>query len=119
MQKKSSKTCFIQGFQKKNTFTILGRICFPSNRSSRHLDEDVSKNVKSQLQDLKEAAEGDAKPEREATSQGVEQAPILDKYSNSKVISANLSNLHAVVNLVLNGFLIQRSVVDIDHDQIL
>ena len=63
-------------YSEKYTFTILGRICFPSNGSSRHLDEDVSKNVKSQLEDLKEAAEGDAKPKREATSQSVEQAPI-------------------------------------------
>ena len=43
---------------------------------------EVANEVKEQLEDLKEVAEGDAKPEGEATSQRVEQAAILDSVVN-------------------------------------
>ena len=59
------------------------RVCGPSYHSSEHPVDDVSKEVKEKFKDLKEVAEGDAKPEREATTQGVEQAPILDSVVNS------------------------------------
>ena len=42
-----------------------------------HLVDEVPKEVKNELEDLKETAEGDAKPERETTTQGVEEAPVL------------------------------------------
>ena len=42
--------------------------------------DEVPNEVKEQFKDLKEVAEGDAKPERERekTSQGAEQAPVLN-----------------------------------------
>ena len=49
----------------------------PPDFSVRHPVVDISNEVKGQLKDLKETAERDAKPEREATSQSAEQAPIL------------------------------------------
>ena len=39
--------------------------------------DDVPKEVEGQLKDLKEIAEGDAKPKGETTSQCAEQASIL------------------------------------------
>ena len=57
---------------------ILNRIWSSSYGSSRYPVDEVPKEVKDQLKDLKEVAEGDAKPEREATSQGGEQTSILD-----------------------------------------
>ena len=59
------------------------RICGPSYHSSEHPVDDIAKEVEEKLKDLKEAAEGDAKPEREATTQCVEQAPILDSIVDS------------------------------------
>ena len=59
------------------------RVCGPSYHSSEHPVDDIAKEVKEKFKDLKEVAEGDAKPEREATTQGVEQAPILDSEVNS------------------------------------
>ena len=55
----------------------LDRIGCPSNNSSKHAIDEVPNEVKDKFQDLKEVAEGDAKPEREATSQGVEHASVL------------------------------------------
>ena len=44
------------------------RICDPSYHSSKHPVDDIPKEVKEKFKDLKEVAEGDAKPEREATT---------------------------------------------------
>ena len=49
----------------------------PPDFSVRHPVDNISKEIKGEFKDLKEAAEGDAKPEREATSQSAEQAPVL------------------------------------------
>ena len=49
----------------------------PPNSSARHPVDDVSHEVKDKFKDLKETAEGDAEPKREATTQGVEQTSIL------------------------------------------
>ena len=57
--------------------TFSKRIVGPSNGFPCSSIEDVPKEIKHQFKDLKEVAEGDAKPERETTSQGVEQTPIL------------------------------------------
>ena len=51
----------------------------PSDGFPCNLVEEVANEVKEQLEDLKEVAEGDAKPEGEATSQGTEKASILVK----------------------------------------
>ena len=64
--------------------------------------DEIPNEVKDKLQDLKEVAEGDAKPEGEATSQGAEQASILD----------------SVVYSVFYFVLIQRWVEDVDLDQV-
>ena len=47
---------------------ILQRICCPSNGSLRHPVDEVPNEVKEKFKDLKEAAEGDAEPEREAAT---------------------------------------------------
>ena len=49
----------------------------PSNGFFSNMVDDVPKEVEGQLKDLKEVAEGDAKPKGETTSQCVEQASIL------------------------------------------
>ena len=49
----------------------------PSDGFPCDLVDDVANEVEEQLEDLKEVAEGDAKPEGEATSQRVEQASVL------------------------------------------
>ena len=53
------------------------RICGSSYHSSEHPVDDVSKEVKKKFKDLKEVAEGDAKPEGQASTQGTEKASIL------------------------------------------
>ena len=55
----------------------------PSNGFFSNMVDDVPKDVEGQLKDLKEAAEGDAEPEREAASKGVEHTSILDSVVNS------------------------------------
>ena len=45
-------------------------ICCSSNGPVRHSVEDVSNEVEDELKDLKEVAEGDAKPVRQASTQG-------------------------------------------------
>ena len=63
----------------------------PSNSFSSNVVDDVPKEVKGQLKDLKEVAEGDAEPKGKTTSQCVEQASIL-KFESWKLSShPNLS----------------------------
>ena len=50
----------------------------PSDGFPCDLVEEVANEVEEQLEDLKEVAEGDAKPEGEATSQRVEQTSVLE-----------------------------------------
>ena len=52
-------------------------ICCSPNSSSSQAVDNVSNEVKSQLEDFKEVAEGDAKPKGKTTSQGAEKAPVL------------------------------------------
>ena len=54
------------------------RVVGPSDGFPCDLVEEVANEVEEQLEDLKEVAEGDAKPEGETTAQSVEQAPISD-----------------------------------------
>ena len=54
------------------------RIVGSSNDSPKNLVDDIANEVKGEFKDLKEAAEGDAKPEREATTQGVEHTSVLE-----------------------------------------
>ena len=54
----------------------------PSDGFPCDLVDEVANEVEEQLEDLKEVAEGDAKPEGETTSQRVEQAPISDSVVN-------------------------------------
>ena len=68
---------------KKSVLWSSKRVCGSSYYSSEHPVDDISKEIKEKFKDLKEAAEGDAKPEREATTQRIEQAPILDSVVNS------------------------------------
>ena len=65
--------------QDKHIFlqTYSKRVIDPSNGFLSHSVDEVPKEVKNELEDLKETAEGDAKPERETTTQGVEEAPVL------------------------------------------
>ena len=60
---------FLQAYSK--------RVVGPSNGFLSHLVHEVPKEVKNELEDLKETAEGDAKPERETTTQRVEEGPVL------------------------------------------
>ena len=57
-----TKVDFRDASTHKNTHSSK-RICCPSDDSSKHSVDDVSKEVKEQLKDLEEAGEGDAKPE--------------------------------------------------------
>ena len=49
----------------------------PSNLFSCKSIHNIPKEIKDKFKDLKEVAEGDSKPERKATTQGIEQTPIL------------------------------------------
>ena len=60
------------------------------NHSAEHLIDEVPKKVEDKLKDLEEIAEGDAKPEWETTSQGVDQTSVP----------------YSVVNLVLYNMLV-------------
>ena len=60
----------------RNTLQWIGG---SSNTFVRNLVDNVSDQVKEQLEDLKEVAEGDTQPERETAAQGVEQTPVLSK----------------------------------------
>ena len=95
------------------------RIFSPSNRSVGHPVAQVSHEVKDKLKDLKEVAKRDAKPERETTTQGIEQASILPHRQLKDKSLIKLYYLDAVINLVLHCFFVQRCVVDIDLGQIL
>ena len=50
-----------------------------SNSFVCNLVDHVSNQVKKQLEDLEEVAEGDTQPERETAAQSVEQTPVLSK----------------------------------------
>ena len=73
------------------------------NQSAEHLIDEVPKKVEDKLKDLEEIAEGDAKPEWETTSQGVDQTSVP----------------YSVVNLVLYNMLVQCAKEDVDLDQVL
>ena len=60
------------------------------NQSAEHLIDEVPKKVEEKLKDLEEIAEGNAKPEWETTSQGVDQTSVP----------------YSVVNLVLYNMLV-------------
>ena len=60
-------------YVKENEYTcthksLLDRISSSSNYSSKQAIDGVPNEVKEKLKDLKEVAEGDAKPERETTT---------------------------------------------------
>ena len=57
----------------------LEGIVSPSNWPVRHPIKEVSQEIRNKLKNLKKIAEGDTKPERETSSKGVEQAPILQQ----------------------------------------
>ena len=71
------------------------------NQSAEHLIDEVPKKVEDKLKDLEEIAEGDAKPEWETTSQGVDQTSVP----------------YSVVNLVLYNMLVKCVKEDVDLDQ--
>ena len=77
--------------KKQTNIWFSERISCSSHDSTSHPVDDVANEVKEQLQDLKEVAEGYAKPEGETTSQRVDQASIAD----------------SVVNLVFDDLFIQ------------
>ena len=54
------------------------RIVSSSNDSPKNVVDDVPNEVKGEFNNLKEAAEGDAKPERETTTQGAEHTSVLE-----------------------------------------
>ena len=64
--------------KKQTNIWFSERISCSSHDSTSHPVDDVAKEVKEQLEDLKEVAEGDAKPEGETTSQRIEQASVLE-----------------------------------------
>ena len=74
-----------------------------SHHSAEHLIDEVPKKVEDKLKDLEEIAEGNAKPEWETTSQGVDQTSVP----------------YSVVNLVLYNMLVQCVKEDVDLDQVL
>ena len=55
-----------------------------SNSFVCNLVDHVSNQVKKQLEDLEEVAEGDTQPERETAAQSVEQTPVLSKDNTEK-----------------------------------
>ena len=59
----------------------------PPNHSPELLIDDVSKKVEVKFKSLEEVAEGDAQPERETATQGVEQTPVLGRYIEKTIIS--------------------------------
>ena len=74
----------------------------PSNGSFSNIVDDVPKEVEDQLKDLKEAAEGDAKPKGETTSQCAEQASIL-KFESYLSIFYLVSCLSILTDLVISA----------------
>ena len=68
--------------KKQTKISSSERISCSSHDSPSHPVDDVANEVEEQLQDLKEVAEGYAKPEGETTSQCVEQAPVFDSVVN-------------------------------------
>ena len=60
----------------RNTLQWIGG---SSNSFVCNLVDHVSNQVKEQLEDLEEVAEGDAQPKRKTAAQGVEQTPVLSK----------------------------------------
>ena len=88
--------------ENKKHISSLDRIGCSSNFPAQQLVDEIPNKVKEKFKDLKEVAEGDSKPEREATSQGVKQAPILN----------------GVVDSVFNFVLIQICIEDVDLDQV-
>ena len=88
--------------RKQKHSSSLDRISCSSNYSSKQAIDGVPNEVKEKFKNLKEVAEGDAKPKRETTTQGVEQASILN----------------GVVDSVFNFVLIQSCVKDVDLDQV-
>ena len=77
MQKQQAEKKKKLYFSCSEQICISERICCSSNGPVRHSVEDVSNEVDDKLKDLKEVAEGDAKPERQASTQGTEKASIL------------------------------------------
>ena len=61
-----------------------------SNSFVCNLVEKVSDQVKEQLENLEEVAEGDAQPEGETAAQGVEQTPVLSK-DNTETSTKNIT----------------------------